>query len=285
MKFTNRYNLPEHFCRWLESDDYDYQPGVISTTTLLKPARAWALMQRHRDELVMDYSDLIAIRYGSALHDSLEKASAFGGNVVEQRFFAEVSGRTISGKFDAIIDGVIWDNKSTSVWKFVNGEFDDYVKQLSIYKFILAQNGITVADFGMIAFLFTDWKKSDALKGGSYPPLRLQTKRIELMTLDETREFIDGRVMEFGFALSVLPECTPEELWAQPERFAVYKTAKALRATRVYENRQEADKLAAEIGGVVQHRPGKMKRCGYCQAAPFCEQCQKMREAGLIDEP
>ena len=31
---------------------------------------------------------------------------------------------------DAVIDGVIRDNKSTSVWKFVKQEFDDYIKQL-----------------------------------------------------------------------------------------------------------------------------------------------------------
>ena len=40
MNYTNKYNLPEHICAWLAADDYDYNPDVISATTLIGPARA-----------------------------------------------------------------------------------------------------------------------------------------------------------------------------------------------------------------------------------------------------
>jgi hypothetical protein len=167
MNYTNRHNIPPHICKWLELDSYDYDPNVISATTLINPARAFVLKKLHADDLTMDYSDLLSARYGTAIHDSLEKAGVFGkGDFKEKRFYCEVLGVTISGKVDAVIDGVIRDNKSTSVWKFVKQEFDDYIKQLSIYRYILHRNGIETESFGMIDFFFTDWKKSDAEKSG-----------------------------------------------------------------------------------------------------------------------
>ena len=168
MKFTNKHNLPEHICAWLGFDEYDYQPGTISATTLIGPARAWALKQIHSEELEMDYSDMLALRYGTAIHDSLEKVGVYGeGDFKEKRFFAQKNGFTISGKPDALINGVIRDNKSTSVWKIIHGEFEDYIKQISIYRWLLHKNEIDAADYAYIDFFFTDWKKSDAAKGGN----------------------------------------------------------------------------------------------------------------------
>lgn len=284
MKFTNKYNLPRHICDWLAFDEYDYNPDTISATTLIGPARAWALKRLNADNLTMDYSDLLAVRYGTAIHDSLEKVGVYGeGDFREKRFYAEKMGFTISGKPDALIDGVIRDNKSTSVWKIVHGEFDDYVKQLSIYRWLLHQNGIEATGHAFIDFFFTDWKKSDAAKGGGYPPLRYQEQQIELWTVEQTDSYLEERLSEFAFALGSLPECTPEELWQDPAKYAVYRKAGQARAFRLLETAEEAQKLADEIGGVVEYRPAKAKRCCYCTAAPFCEQYTKLKADGLID--
>lgn len=40
MKFTNKFNLPQHICDWLAFDEYDYNPDTISATTIIGPARA-----------------------------------------------------------------------------------------------------------------------------------------------------------------------------------------------------------------------------------------------------
>lgn len=284
MKFTNKHNLPEHICAWLGFDEYDYQPGTISATTLIGPARAWALKQIHSEELEMDYSDMLALRYGTAIHDSLEKVGVYGeGDFKEKRFFAQKNGFTISGKPDALINGVIRDNKSTSVWKIIHGEFEDYIKQLSIYRWLLHKNEIDAADYAYIDFFFTDWKKSDAAKGGNYPQLRYQEQKIQLWTLEETESFLERRLAEFSFALSVLPECTPEELWQDPAKYAVYKSKNSARAYKLVDTAAEARNVADSVGGIVEYRPAKAKRCEYCTAAPFCEQCQKLKEAGLAD--
>ena len=284
MRFTNKFNLPRHICDWLAFDEYDYNPDTISATTLIGPARAWALKRINADKLTMDYSDLLAIRYGTAIHDSLEKVGVYGeGDFREKRFYAEKMGFTISGKPDALIDGVIRDNKSTSVWKIVHGEFDDYVKQLSIYRWLLHRNGIEAASFAFIDLFFTDWKKSDAAKGGGYPPLRYQEQRIELWTIEQTEKYLEERLSEFAFALGSLPECTPEELWQDSAKYAIYRKAGQARAFRLLDTAEEAQKLADEIGGVVEYRPAKAKRCGYCTAAPFCEQYAKLKAEGLVD--
>lgn len=284
MKFTNKHNLPKHICDWLAYDEYDYNPDTISATTLIGPARAWALKRINANSLEMDYSDMLSLRYGTAIHDSLEKVGVYGaGDFKERRFYAEKMGFTISGKPDALIDGVIRDNKSTSVWKIVHKEFDDYIKQLSIYRWLLHENGISAAEYAYIDFFFTDWKKSDALKGGDYPALRYQEQRIELWTIEQTENYLNERLTEFAFALGSLPECTQEELWQDPDKYAVYKKAGQARAYKVLDSEEEAEILAAEIGGVVEHRRAKVKRCGYCTAAKFCEQYKKLKEAGLVD--
>lgn len=282
MNFTNKHKIPEHVCKWLALDEYDYNPDVISATTLIAPARMWALKRKHAAELAMDYSDMLALRYGTAIHDSLEKAAAYGENIIEERFYATKDGFSISGKMDGIIDGVIRDNKSTSVWKFVHQDYGDYIKQLSIYKWLLKKNGIETAAYGFIDFFFTDWKKSDAAKGRNYPPIRYQEVKLALWSVEEAEAYIGGRLDEFVFAEEVLPDCSPEELWQTETTYAYYAKVGGTKATKVYQSEAEAQE-AVKAGGEVKIRKGMAKRCAYCTAAPFCEQFNKLRTEGFVD--
>ena len=284
MKWTNKYNLPEHIFNYLIADEYDYQEGTISATTLISSPRIWALKQLHKDELTRDCTDMLKIRLGTAIHDSLEKNGAFSGDgFKEKRFFVNFNNFNITGKMDAVINGVIRDTKSTSVWKYVKKEFDDYIKQLSIYKWLLHKNNIEVKDYAYIDFFFTDWKKSDALKSKDYPQILYAEQRIGLWSIEKTEQYIEDRLEKFAFALVDLPECTTEELWQTEDVFAVMKKG-ALRATKCFTNEDEANAYAAEKGLIVEKRAGKAKHCSYCDCCKFCTQYQKLKEAGLIDE-
>jgi len=75
MIYTNTHNLPDYVKSWLINDTYDYEENVISATTLLKPTRQIILEMRHRDEIVQDVSELIASKFGTALHLSFEKVN------------------------------------------------------------------------------------------------------------------------------------------------------------------------------------------------------------------
>ena len=285
MKYTNKYNLDEWLCEYLAQDDYDYEPGVLSATTLIGPARAWALKMQHPEDLVIDYSDLIRLKNGSAIHAAIELSGVAErmGGFQEKRFYAEFNGFRISGKMDMILDGVINDFKSTSVWKAVKAEYDDYVKQLSIYRWLLEKNGISTADFGYIHFFFTDWKKADMLKNSDYPPIPYLKVRLNLWSIKQLEMYLSERTVEFAFALGCLPECTPAELWKDPDKWAVYRKAGQSKAFRVLETEGEAQALAADIGGTVEYRPSKARRCGYCTARFVCSQYAVMKEAGLVD--
>ena len=80
-----------------------------------------------------------------------------------------------------------------------------------------------------------------------------------------------------------MPECTKEELWTRDEAWAVYAKAGQARAKKICKSEAEAQDYTAANGGVIEHRPGKVMRCNYCTAAPFCDQYRKLKEAGLID--
>lgn len=291
MIWTNKYKIPQHICDWLKADEYDYDPAVISATTLISPARAWVLKRANADSLTMDVSDMLALRIGTAIHDSLEKIGVYNdSDFREQRFYADFMGYKISGKMDAVLDGVIRDNKSTSVNKYLFAEYDDYIKQLSIYRWILFKNGIQVADYGYIDFFFTDWSKKKAREGNGYPPTRYTELKLQLMSIQETESFVTDRLIAFAFAESALPDCTQEELWATETKYAVYKLNKdgsrQQRAQKVFAESDltVAEAMAEELGGIVEKRPGTVKRCAYCSASGFCDQYKKLKEAGLVDD-
>ena len=78
MKHTNKRGFPDYVVEWLESDDYDYDENTMSATTLMQPPRAYALKKQNAADLEIDVEDLIASRFGTAIHDSVEKVNLTG---------------------------------------------------------------------------------------------------------------------------------------------------------------------------------------------------------------
>ena len=299
MQYLNKTNLPQYLVDWLINDEYDYNtdPFTVSATTLMKPARAYWLTLRHGDELQVDVTDLIASRMGTAIHNSIEQIKT-PGVTKEQRVTRVVNidgvDYTIRGKYDVIVEEsgkrFLHDIKTTSVWAYIyGGKDEDYKKQLSIYRWLLEPTA-PIEPVAYIDFLFTDWSGSKAKQEDTYPQQRIIAGyKIELMSLEETETYIRQRLLAF-FAFkdksdSDLPSCTKEELWASEDSFAVMKPG-AQRATKVCESNEEAlvyirDKSVKN--GYVEFRQGKVKRCKYCSAAPFCSQYKSLQKAGLID--
>lgn len=294
MKFGNRYNLPSVVVQWASADDYDYVPDVLSATTLLKPTRTIVLEKRHYDEIEIDVSDRIAIRLGDAIHDSFEKVPM--PNVEKEiRLFAKVSGKQISGKFDMLIkqdDGhKLVDLKSTSVWTWIYGSRrEDYLKQLSIYRYLAEENGYDVLDVASVIYLFTDWSRSKAKQGGNYPPIRIVVEDIELMSIDDTKRFIEGRLKEFNKFMDKteeeLPPCNKEDLWQGDDKFAVMKGGRKS-ALKVFDDKESAMNMLRTLdhqNHCVEDRLGKVNRCNYCNVTKWCSQFKELQDKGLIAE-
>ena len=300
MKFTNKMNLPQYLVDWLKNDEYDYNPdpNTTSATGLMKPLRVSVLTSRHGANLEIDVADLVASRYGNAIHDSIERVNT-PGTSKEVRTAKKITVKgvefTVTGKYDLLIDNgngthTLRDIKTTSVWAYIYGGKDkDYQLQLSIYKWLLSDEK-TIGDMAYIDFFFTDWQSSKARTEDKYPNNRIAPGyKIKLLSSEEVEKFIVSKLEQIVDFRDVpdddLPFCTKEELWAEDDTFAVYKIGNK-RATKVCDSKEEADQyqLANKISGHIQHRPGKVKRCKYCSAAPFCNQFTQLMEAGLIQD-
>lgn len=190
-KITNRENIPLSVALFLAVDHYDYIPKTISATSLIRPLRQYILARRvPQGADIPDLEDFIAARFGTAVHDGIEKAWSdektrvqalqdlgYPPNIIERivfnpkpedlkpdsipvymelRSFKELMGFRVSGKFDFVGDGGLEDFKSTSVYTWIKGrKDDDYILQGSIYRWLNPE--IITKDVLTIQFIFTDW--------------------------------------------------------------------------------------------------------------------------------
>lgn len=315
MQYTNRHNISLPLAVWLLHDDYDYisKPKTISATTIMQPLKVIILKKRiNWAEYQMDLSELIAPRLGSSIHAGIERAwvmysnealKALGyppriyENIVvnptpeqiaanpqiipvwfEQRRAKEIAGWTVTGKLDTLMLGQLYDYKSTSVYSLIFGSKDgEYAMQGGIYRW-LQPDMITEPNIN-IQFVFTDWKKSEAARGGSYPPTRLLEKSIPMVDTHEVQKYLTQKLLLLDRLMDApeedLPECTDEELWRSETNYKYYQSGNtAGRATRVSTNRAELVAFQAEKKGVgtIVEIPGEVKRCSYCAAYNICKQ-------------
>lgn len=292
MNYTNKYNFPDYVQQWLKYDEYDYNPDTISATTLLQPPRVYALQVQNYDNLEIDFSDIISSRYGTAIHDSIEKVK-LDNCLQEKRLRTLIGKKVITGKFDIMKEvqkGLykLVDVKSTSVWTFIYGSKDEeYIKQLSIYRYLGHMNGYNVLRNAEIFMIFTDWSNAKAKEDKTYPQTRIEIMDLKLWDINKTRKYIKERVKLLTNTASMeqkdMPQCTSEELWAKDTKWAVLQRGQKT-AIKLCDSKLEADKLVKErLGMHVEERKGLAKRCKYCSARKFCVQYQEMVAEGKCE--
>ena len=309
---TNKEDIPLTLAVWAVDDDYDYvnQENYISVTQLIKPIKQIILGMRVTDEDT-DVSDLINAALGTSIHSGIEKAWKFNYKknlkslgysdelinkikinpkkedlkntdipiYIEQRNSIKVNDFTIGGKFDMVADGILHDNKSTSVYTWIYGGRDkDYCLQGSLYKLI--NKDIIKEDFIRINYIFTDWQKSAITQNIKYPLNRLVCKDIPLLSLEETQKFVEDKIKQIKLYKDSpeekLPRCTDEDLWRAEPKYKYYAdpTKTSGRSTKNFTSLEEANeyKLAKGNKGIVIVVPGEVKRCIYCRTYNICKQ-------------
>ena len=315
MIIANNKNIPFVLQVWLAADNYDYQVGdkYLSATTLLKSPRQIILERRlDTSNLTCDIEDSVARTLGNAIHEGIESAwlnnlpqalkvlgqdstkemwtvnpkedEDLTGKIpvyIEQRTCKELDGFTIGGKFDFVANGVLHDFKTTSVYTYLYGDrIEEYMKQGSIYRW-LNQDKIT-SDFIRICYIFTDWSKGEAVRNPEYPQCRCIAKEYELLPVDETEKMIKDKLAVLAKYWdkpdSEIPECTNEELWLTKTQYKYYSNPSNTRATKNFEIYGDAIAYQRSKGGkgVVITVPGAPQHCAYCNAAPICEQRQRI---------
>ena len=322
-EYTNHNNVSLPLAVFLMYDDYNYdeRSNVVSATGLIKPLRQLILTHQNPTEAkTVEISELVASRMGNAIHKGCEVAwtdlptvkkavKALGANddaadsirinppylkegetavYVEQRVEKIIDDFVISGQYDLVLDGVLNDFKSTSVWTYIfDSSADSYIKQGSIYKW-LSPDKIT-SDYININYIFTDWSAAKAREKKDYPQFKALTKKYDLWSIEETENWVRNKLDIYKLHLDTpqegLPECTDEELWATEETFKYYKNPNKLdRSTKNFKTMDEALIRKSEDGdvGIIKTVPGTVKHCPYCPVVNICTQAEAMRVSGRL---
>lgn len=314
-KITNTAGISLPMAVWLLHDDYDYnsKPNYISATTLLKGVKQIVMSQRvPACESVMDVSDFTASRIGTAIHDGIEKAwtndaykklkslgypDSVALNVMinptdeqlasnpdiipiyfEKRSTRELNGFLIGGKFDTVMQGRLFDYKSTSVWTYIKGRKDeDYALQGGIYRWLNPE--LITDDRIYIQFIFTDYQKHEAKRDPKYPQSRILEYPVKLPSLQDTENFIrrklDALSRSWDLPEEALTPCSDKELWRGDTQYKYYSKPDNIKATKTFDSLAEANSfmsLEKKGVGIIKTVPGQVRACEYCKAFPICKQ-------------
>jgi len=276
MRITNKMNLPEALVKAVSIRRHN-DPGRLSTTTLLNGMKQIILTERHWDELVDDVSNRFWAIIGTAIHKVLEDEGE--DEFTEEYMSYELDGITVTGRIDNynMRTHLISDIKSTSAWKVVFQNFDDWWKQGMIYAWLLIKNDFEAKECQFIALL-KDHSKRKAKRDSSYPqgPMFVYKFDVTLEGLARIETYLRGKIADYKkyreLADDDIPPCSPEERWAKPSEYAVKKEGRKS-AVRLLDSKEAAEKMVADWGKghYVEVRPGESTRClEYCTCCEFC---------------
>lgn len=281
MKITNTQGLPAPLVKAVSHDDYSKGDADYSVTELIKPPRIAALEKQHWHELEEDAADRLWLLMGKAGHEVLRKSS--DGGIVEERCIVEVDDYKVSGQLDyAVVEQSIIDYKFVSLWAIKDGIKPEWEQQLNCYYFMAEQYGVTVKELKIIAIL-RDWNINEAKRNPELPQAQVVVLPARIWPKEAVENWLRRRIALHENARSgVLPDCTPEEMWERPERFAVMKRGNK-KASRVLDSKLDAGQWMASQPNPSQFeievRPSERPRCeNYCSVSHLCEQFKLWKE-------
>ena len=321
--FSNINGLELSMAVFLAHNDYDGDSPddkTISVTNLLKSTRQIVLTKRLSGDLISDVSNYVASRMGQSWHLAIEQALTsdklpetlfklgYPPRVVdlvvvnptkeylkanpdaisiytENRIEKKVNGWTISGKYDQVIDGVLEDNKQTKTFSYGSEtKKEDYIMQGSMYRYL--NPDIITADYMRINFNFPNWEKYMSKKAG-YPHSQIMSQVLTLKSPQAMEQFIISKTNEIDKYIdveeSVLPFCTPRELWQKPTIYQYFSSPSNKTSSKNFNNAFDANTHLREKGkGVVIPKLGEVMACKYCSAFNLCSQKDQYINNGLL---
>lgn len=290
MIVTNSLNLPQALVDAVTLEKHNAE-GCLSATTLIKGVKEILLTDRHWEEITVDVKDSIWALWGTTTHKLLEKE--YDGTFAEEKFEETVGAYKVTGRVDCydMANEILYDYKTTSAWKVVFKNFEDWFMQGMIYSWLLSLKGLKVKKCKFVAIL-RDWSESESIKKPDYPKSPVYTYEFDVTDADlvDVEHFIRAKVDMVSknkeIADDDIPVCQPDERWAEPTKYAVMKEGRKT-AIKVFEDESEADGYAKELGEkhYIETRPGKDKKCTrYCSCCEFCNYYREHYGAGLTED-
>jgi len=316
MIYLNDDRIPLPLWDALVDSDKDYGEEVkdflkdkrnavsISVTSLNSPAQKRILQARHHEETYIEpLKDLWHSMMGNVVHWVLEKYAAKNPRYItefREGIDIDVDGVQcfVHGKFD-LFDR---DTGTLQDWKLTSGTNmlypkDDHVMQLNVLMYILKAKGYHVKAMQDI-YLFPHLDKTK-MSNELYPKEHCKVVDVPKMKLQDIEDFIRDKLRvhltEKEKEDKDLVHCTDDERWARGSYFAGYTRKKggkkggvqdfSSRAAFKADTRDELFRYMDTNGikgtdFLIKEFKGKPALCGYCKAAPFCQQ----RQRELIEE-
>jgi hypothetical protein len=301
MKVTNVHNLPEVFVRMAESDSYSRGKSERSVTQLIDSPRVVNLKVQHEPQMIEDAADVFFRQLGTAFHNLLEdNAKDLPSYITEQRFFATVDGWTFSGAVDVQVldidestgrvNGVdMQDYKMTSVWSVLNPK-PAWEQQLNVYAWLYKHHdGATGNEAALtsltVVVLIRDWSRAEAgRRPDDYPQAPVHLVAVPMWSDSDQEAYILERLrihkeatLDAAIDEENLIECTDEEMWAKPDKYAVMN-GENTRATKVLDTHEDADAYIESHDKLkkpwIDVRLGGRTRCekNFCGVSEHCTQ-------------
>ena len=192
MKNTNNFKLPDRVIRVIKGNYKQKPPNLrrLSVIDCIDDPLMRILYLQHYDLIVRDYSDMLTMTQGTALHDRYEMV-ATDDEDVEHKFEDEIDGITVVGKADSYFDKTILDVKQTGVYgpKY---RIDKWTKQLNIYAWQRRKRDDSVIKL-FIDVWYRDWKQNKAYYK-DYPPIPFEVIELDLWSFEKQDEYIKSQV-------------------------------------------------------------------------------------------
>lgn len=302
MTLTNIDVFPIPVQRFLTTDTYDGGSMTdISATRLIDSPRISRLRSEYSHEIVEDAKRRIAAALGTSFHKLMEEYAPDDW-VVEERFYATIKDKIISGQIDALepieknkakkIFGkdvpnpvVVQDWKVITAFKAKTG-MADYERQGNIYAHLVRKNGYTPISF-VIWALIKDFKESEAQRNIEYPQLPIMKYEYPLWDEKKIEEYIEQRV-DLHFS-EEMPECSEEEMWTTATKWEAKKKGHS-RPTKLFDEEREAYSWIADQDHratrgttyedwYISKRASSRRRCegNWCNVAEYCDQFKKWK--------
>lgn len=284
MHLTNKYNLPEPFVLAVSKRTYDNQGSWRTITELIGPPKIAALKRKHEHELEEDVIDRVYTLQGEIAHGVVERAAkemCKEGWLSEQRLFAQIQGKKISGAYDLFNPntGELIDIKNSTAWKAKKGEPPiEWVQQCNLLAHFIRKQGSQITKIRVI-LVIRDHSKPEARRDPDYPQMPVVQLEIPIWDDKKAKDYLEERVRLHLLAETQEVECSPEDRWAKPTIWAIKKkgTTRAITGGLFADQEKAIEKLATLGNGYeIEHRSGENVRCDlYCPVAKFCSQYKK----------
>ena len=194
MKWTNKYNLPDRVIRVLKGKYKERRPELnrLSITDLIDDPLPRILFINHWDEIIRDYSDLITMVQGIALHSRYEMC-ATDDEDTEHKYEDVIDGIIVVGKADMLWAQVVLEVKQTGVYgpKY---RIPKWTKQMNCYAWQRRTRGIAVDEL-LVDIWYRDWKQGNT-HWRDYPSIPYECISLDLWSFEKQEDYIHSQVQK-----------------------------------------------------------------------------------------